>query len=551
MAALAPRRVAPVLAAAVLAAVALRLAGLSWGLPNTPNADEPHLVNLAVSFGGGSLRPYALKYPTLWPYVLFASYGAYFLAWSAFGLRRGLADFVSLYAWHPTGFYLIARGLSALLSLLGCGLIWRDERDEGRDWPWGALLLAFSPVLVELAHSAKPDCLMFFFICLGWRHALRVQREGRRADYLLSGAGFGLAMASQYTAAPACATLVLAHAFCERKERPPLRFLAEGAAAAAAALFCGAPFVVLDHARVLDGMRDMGALMALKPYSFPDMLRRVLSNAFGFAGAGSIAGLALLAGLASGIQGDRRRAAVLAGPVLLYIAVLARYHDGGWTRYLMGCFPGLALLAAEGLERARARFGKSWATAALAVLALAPGLTLSLAQDARMMLPDTRAQAASWIEAHVPPGSTILLDLPHASPDLVMAKDEVDELAARTAAAGSPRARLYRGMARSHPGGGYRLLRLRHTARDLSSGPKHVEASQADNPTADVTGGLAPLRALGVGFVVTSSYGATRETLPEAARFFDELERQGALLAAFAPQEGVADGPTLRVFRLK
>src|SRR3954469_5497787 len=102
MAASAPRRLAPVLAGAVVLAAALRLAGLQWGLPNTPNADEPHLVNLAVSFGGGSLRPYALKYPPFWPYLLFASYAVYFLAWSAFGLRRGVADFASLFAWRPT-----------------------------------------------------------------------------------------------------------------------------------------------------------------------------------------------------------------------------------------------------------------------------------------------------------------------------------------------------------------------------------------------------------------------------------------------------------------
>ena len=550
MAAPAPRRAALALAAAVALALGLRLAGLAWGLPNTPNADEPHLVNLAVSFGGGSLRPYALKYPTLWPYVLFASYGAYFLAWSAFGLRRGVADFVALYAWNPTGFYLIARALAAFFSLAGVWLIWKEEwEQDAAAWPWAALLLAFSPVLVELAHSAKPDCLMFFCICLGWRYALRAQREGQRADYWRSGVGFGLAMASQYTAAPACATLVIAH--LASKKNPKFKYLLEGAAAAALALFLAAPFVLIDHARVLEGMRDMGALMALKPYRFPDMLRQVLANAFSFAGAGSIAGLAVLFGLAVLLRRDCRRAAALAGPVLIYLVVLARYHDGGWSRYLMGCFPGLALLAAEGLERARARLRRPWAGAALAVLALAPGIVLSAALDARMRLPDTRAQAAAWISAHVPQGATILLDLPHASPDLVMTREEVEELAARTAAAGSPRARIYRGMARAHPGGGYRLLRVQHTARDLSSGPKHVEASQADNPVAEISGGLSPLRAQGVAYVVTSSYGATRGTLPEAARFFDDLERDGRLLATFAPSEGVSDGPTLRVFQVK
>src|SRR5690348_3436894 len=87
-------------------AMLLRLAGIFWGLPATFNGDEPHIVNLAVSFGSGSLRPYAFKYPTLWPYLLFLCYGIYFLIWSGFGHLKSVAEFAGLYAWHPTGFYL-------------------------------------------------------------------------------------------------------------------------------------------------------------------------------------------------------------------------------------------------------------------------------------------------------------------------------------------------------------------------------------------------------------------------------------------------------------
>jgi hypothetical protein len=539
------------LAAAAALAVALRLAGLGWGLPNTPNADEPHLVNLAVSFGGGSLKPYALKYPTLWPYVLFAAYGLYFLVWSALGLRRGLADFVGLFAWEPTGFYLIARALSAALSLGGAWLILKEEEEQrGRGaWPWAALLLAFAPVIVDLAHSAKPDCLMLFCVCLGWRHALRVLRSGRRADHWLSGAGFGLAMASQYTAAPACATLVACHLLS--RARPRRAWLLEGTGAAALALFVGSPYVVLELPRVLDGMRDMGALMAMREYRFGPMLAQVLANAFSFAGSGSVAGLALLAGVAVCWRADRRRAAALAAPVLLYIALLASYRDGGWTRYLMGCFPGLALLASEGLEWARRRLGQPWAGPVLAALAVGPGAALSAAGDLRMRLADTRAEAAAIVRARVPEGATILLDVPHASPDLAMTRAQVEELAERTAAAGSPRARLYRGMARAHPGGGYRILRVKRTARDLASGPRHVELSQADAPMLDVAEGLAALRRAGVSYVVTSSFGATRATLPELSRFFDELEREGRLLAVVAPEEDRSAGPLLRLYQLK
>src|SRR5689334_18436422 len=98
-----------VVAAALLALAAAlpRLIGLDWGLPGVYNADEPHVVNMAVSLAR-SLRPQFFKYPTLWPEVLAAAYALWFVLWSGFGILRGTQAFASLYAFDPTGFYLIA-----------------------------------------------------------------------------------------------------------------------------------------------------------------------------------------------------------------------------------------------------------------------------------------------------------------------------------------------------------------------------------------------------------------------------------------------------------
>lgn len=527
------------------AAAALRLAGIQWGLPNTMNADEPHLVNLAVSFGSGTLRPYALKYPTLWPYVLFAAFGVYFLLWSRLGLKHRVSEFAAHFAWNPGPFYLIARLLAAAASLAGVAVLWAEEREHAAAaWPWGALLLAFSPILVELAHSAKPDCLMFLFACLGWRWALRVQRAGERRAHWLSGFFFGLALACQYTAAPAFAALVFAH--LASKARP--RWLLEGAAAAALGLFVGAPYVFIDLRRVLEGMRDMQALMALKPYSFRVMAPLVLSNAWNFAGRWSLGGLAAVAGLISLLRRDKARALVLATTPAIYIILLSRHHDGGWARYMLAAFPGLALLAAEGLERARLAW--RWAAVPLLLLTIGPGVVTDVQMDRQMRLEDTRARAAGWIRANVPEGATLLLDQIHASPDLPMTREECERLAVQARAAGSPRARLYAAMAASHPGGGYRILRIRQSAAELSAGPEHVERSQADSPTLDVRPGLDMARAQRVDYVVTSSFGADPQRAPELGEFFEELGRQATLAATFAPEAGRSQGPTLRVYAL-
>ncbi|MBI4061195.1 MAG: glycosyltransferase family 39 protein [Elusimicrobia bacterium] len=530
--------------AAFAAAAAVRLLGIDWGLPHTYNADEPHLIHLAVSFGGGSLKPYAFKYPTLWPYLLSACYGLYFLLWSGFGLWRSISDFIGLYAWHPTGFYLIGRLLSAGLSLLAAAAIWRAERRlRPNGVPWAALLLLFSPIIVTTAQSAKPDCLMLFFACSGWALALEVYRNAERRLHWLCGAAFGLAMSSQYTALPVALALPLAHFFSPRR-RPP-SWLAEGLAACAAGFFAGAPYVLLDFPNFRAAVTDLGQMpAAAKPGG---MLLALVGNIGSFAALGPLAGLAIAAGSARLWRRERGLAAVLLGPLLAYLLLLSLSPINN-ARYLLGGYPALALLAAEGLswiERPR----RPLAALLAGALALGPGAWLSLSHSLELILPDTRAQAEAWIVENIPSGTTVLLDTAHAAPNLRMVREQALELAQRTRLLGTPRWRLYQGMADTHPGGGYRLYRIRLSAEDLGSEPRHTLRSQAETATADVRAGLGAARALKVDYVVASSIGAERS--PELQTFFAQLAASGRLLRTFSPSPGKIGGPTIRIYALR
>ncbi|HAM36694.1 MAG TPA: hypothetical protein DEB40_14105 [Elusimicrobia bacterium] len=530
-------------------AVLLRLVGLDYGLPQVFNSDEPHLVNLAVSFGGGSLRPYLFKYPTLWPYVLFFSYGMYFLAWSAFGLRHTVSDFVGLFAWDPSGFYLLGRLLASIFSLLGVWVVWRTCRlRQAAAWPWAALLLFFSPVIVELAHSCKPDCLMFFLAALGWYFGLRLYFQGDRRSYWACGAFFGLAVSTQYTALPALVLLPLAHFLGQRPG--PRRWLGEGLAAAAAGFFLGSPYILVDLGRFGDNLRDMAHYNALLPLDRPEVIRQILRNLWSFSGGGSLAGAAALLGLGRLLATRRRLAAVLVGPILVDALILSRSPDGGWARYLLGCFPGLALLAAEGLAWA-ASWRKGFWPFFLAGGALLPGLMESGQYVRSLRLADTRSASTAWMLEHVPQGSVVLLDLPHASPRLPMIREQVEQLALRTRQAGSPRRRLFEGMAAAHPGGGYRIYRVQRSAKDLHSYPQHVQLSQADDFFLELRSGIAPARALGVEYVVTSTFGATPQRAPELSVFFAQLESSARLVKSWEPAPGKTVGPFLRLYRLQ
>lgn len=535
--------------AALLLAAGLRLAGLGWGLPHTYNADEPHLLNTAVSLAPSFFRPVSFKYPTLWPTLLSFAYGLWFLLWSLLGLRKGLGDFIALYAFDPTSFYLIGRGLACLASLGAVCLVGKAELDrDPKRWPLGALALAFSPEVVALGAAAKPDSLMLLLVAGAWLCALRYQAGAKRGWLLGSAVLCGLAASAQYTAAPAALMVPLA-AWLRRGGPAPRGELALALALIPAAFLMGTPYALLDPGRFLADWGDHLDLARLRPLDAAGMSKTVALNLWNFGGEGAPFGAAALLGLAVLAKKDARRALTLALPIAAYHAFLSRSSDGGWVRYLFGVFPALALLASEGLS---VLGGRSAARrAAVAALFAAPSLFLSARWARAVRLPDTRAAAERWMRANIPEGDTVLLDMPHASPRALMSLEQCEDLAERTARADSPRARLYRTMAAHHPGGGWRVLRVQRTARDLFTLPGHAAKSQADADFLDVRPGLDPARAARVGWVVTTSFGADPRKARELATFFNELAEQSELAQEFPVTPGVDAGPWLRVFKLK
>ena len=531
------RRDRPLVIAVLLGLALLpRLVAITWGLPQVFDADEPYAIDMAVSLAG-SLRPFSFKYPTLWPTLLAACYGAWFMVWSGFGLLRGAADFAAKYAFEPAGFYLIARGLAALCQVGAFVVLARVEcpKGDGR-WPYGAALLAASPVLVELAHSSAPDSLMLLLVAGACAAALRFQRGGGKAWLLGSAALAGLACSAQYTAAPA--GLVVPLAWLLRAEGPaPFSWLLSAGLAAVAGFALGTPYALIDYERFAAGWSDSGDLGRLKPHDAAATARMVMKNLWCFGGEGSLGGAAAIIGVLALARKQARRALLLLIPVGVYAVLLSARFDGAAPRYLLGAYPALALLAGEGFSLLA---GSSvWRRGLVAALALAPGLYLAGRYDAELLRPDTRTQAAAWLKETVPEGAVILLDQPHAGPRAFPSKEQCLQLAERAEKLGSPRARLYRAMAAGHPGGGWRIYRIQRAVGDLWSS------------FLDVRPGLDLVRAARVEWVVTTSYGADPHRARELATFFSELAEQADLVREFPSGPGVAAGPWLRVYRLR
>ena len=87
------RVTAIVLAVIVIAAVVLRVRGLSFGLPAVYNPDEIAIMSRALGFAKGDLNPHNFLYPSLYFYALFAWVAASFAVDWLLGIFGSIAQF--------------------------------------------------------------------------------------------------------------------------------------------------------------------------------------------------------------------------------------------------------------------------------------------------------------------------------------------------------------------------------------------------------------------------------------------------------------------------
>ena len=86
----------------------LKVWGISFGLPGLDHGDVTEVVNHAVRFGSGDFNSHRFQYGSLFQYILFIFYGAYFLMGNLLGQFSSVHQFAINFIKDPTEFYLIA-----------------------------------------------------------------------------------------------------------------------------------------------------------------------------------------------------------------------------------------------------------------------------------------------------------------------------------------------------------------------------------------------------------------------------------------------------------
>ena len=219
---------------------------------------------------------------------------------------------------------------------------------------------------------------------------------------------------------------------------------------------------------------------------------------------------------------------------LPFLAFIANTVAAG--RYLNPVLPFIALAAAYAVTRAAriARWRAGWLAAGFALALALPALRLSVAMGAFFSQTDTRTLAQQFIESHVPPGSTVLVQ-PY-SVQLAQSRDSLVE--ALTATLGNPARASTKFALRlalePYPSPAYRTLYLGDGGLDADK--IYVSLRQVDG-----SAGLEPLKRRGVEYVVLKRYN-TEDLAVAPLRAM--LTARGQLVASFSPYRPDADSRT-------
>jgi hypothetical protein len=395
------------LAGLLAGALALRIWGIDYGLPNVLcRPDEEKIVApAAVALREGRWRFGSFMYPGLLPHLNWLVMGI------ADGLGRWTGRFDSVegsFSEWPQFHYEIGRLVSACFGVATVLVGYRLARETGLNRNaalFAALAISCSHLHVRDSHAATADVPVTFFVALTLQLALRARRVGGGGSLLAAALAGGLATSTKYQGVVVMLAplfVVVERALAGGAVRRLPRDLAIVALAPALAFAATSPIHVLNLAQaVKEGLETSRAVLVGR--GEPGLLlhpRLTLPEGVGLP-------LVVLAALGLFWLGRVRRGelAVLLAFAVPWSVVIARTH---WVvpRYATPLVPVFALLGAAGF----AWLGRSAAVRlALVVLLLASSLPRSVAFDRVAARPDTRLVVAEWASRELPSGARVLV----------------------------------------------------------------------------------------------------------------------------------------------
>ena len=198
----------------------IRLYGADFALGNNFHPDERQILFHVVQLSWPKSLAQFLD-PTVSPlnphFFAYGSFPLYLLATTGNMLSHispTLATFANL---TLTGRFINALFDTGTILLTGClGLLLTNDRTPGRKYAWSvallaAALVAFTPLQVQLSHFYTVDTMLLFFVTLTVLACVVLVDTDKPVRWsLLAGLGYGLALATKFSAAPLVVPLAVA-----------------------------------------------------------------------------------------------------------------------------------------------------------------------------------------------------------------------------------------------------------------------------------------------------------------------------------------------------
>lgn len=521
--------------------MALRVEHVDFGLPALLDPDEPMFVMASIRLlRDHTLNPGWFGHPgTTTIYVVaIIEILAFSFGWLLGWYPDAAAFSHAVYA-NPALLFLPARLVFVACSAFSIWLTYRlgSRLFRPEVGVVAALVLAVNPVNILWSQVIRTDVQATMFLLLSLLAATDCLERGALRSYLWAGAWAGLACVTKWPMVLVASTFVCVGlvriATGEARAQRELAYVAAGLACVAIVALATSPYLLLDYQRAIGDVLGEAQTKHVGATS-----HGVLANFrwyFGTVLASSVTALGMLfaaIGLARTLT-CRRAAVILLPFVLIYLAIMLT-QTLIWVRWVLPVLPALAILIGVGIlfaaEAVAARMAGRWvqALAPLLTLALLVPLLWSDAGQARERANDTRLQASAWARAHVPDGSSIVLE--HLAFDLIDRDWQFLIPAGRPGCVNAMK---------------YLKGQIRYST---------IEKWRGANAVVDIgTTDPAQLETCRADFAILSHYARYRD---EAESFSGELQNyrsllQGAtLVARFDPVPAGIGGPVVEVYRL-
>jgi 4-amino-4-deoxy-L-arabinose transferase-like glycosyltransferase len=412
----------------LLAALSVRIWGVSYDLPQIYHPDEPFYIAISHHiFTTGDLNPHCFDHPSLLLYLNALAYIPYYLIGRLTGILRTPNDVlppISLAmgvtkAQMPTT-VLLGRIITICFGTGTVGLAYLAGRQITGRTAVGllaSLMVAISPANVWHSRLITMDTLVTFFSLASLLASILVYQQGKTSQYAVAGICVGLTAGSKYNGALVVLALLWAHFLHYGKAslKQPKLYLA--------VVLCAAGFIATTPYAILD-FRSFVSDVRFEPYHYSaghagmegNSLEWYLNYMWSSSG-----GLYLFAvvGTLYGFGLRPKETSLLSIFPLVYFVFIASFVVRNDRSFLpLTCF--LFLLAAwfvvdlaSKLRKLGTRSLRRLCLAVLASLTIA-ALTLPISRTIgdtrRLTTVDSRETARIWIDANLPPGAKIAIE---------------------------------------------------------------------------------------------------------------------------------------------